>query len=322
MVSKYETEVDPNNRNTSHGLILDLVGQDNEVLDVGTSTGYVAKHLVRRGCRVTGIELDPEAARKAEEYCERVIVGDVESLDLGERLGRASFDVIVFGDVLEHLKDPLSVLRRFKPFLRPGGRVIASVPNIAHGSVRLALLQGRFQYNRLGLLDNTHLRFFTRESLEQMFDDAGFMVGEMERTTVGIFDTEIEVDRAAVTEETVEAIRQDPESETYQFVLMAYPVNAIGEEQTTNGDQTLPDQLVRRDRMIYELTRELRNLEELRRQLTRRDEHLAQKKREVAELRQQVNELTRQLTREERQKERQFKRGGGQREEQSRADAG
>src|SRR5215212_7244393 len=155
MARRYEANVNLENENSSHTLVVELVGYDKHVLDVGCSTGYIAEVLVKRGCRVTGIEIDPKAPPPAEDHCERVIVGDVESLDLGEELDEGAFDVIIFGDVLEHLKDPLQVLRRLKSFLGPRGYVVASIPNIAHGSVRLALMQGKFQYRSLGLLDST-----------------------------------------------------------------------------------------------------------------------------------------------------------------------
>lgn len=310
MSGKYEAEVDPSNRNTSHALIIDLVGEDQKVLDVGAATGYVDKHMVQRGCRVTGLEMNPEAARLAERYCERVIVGDIETLDLDRELVEAPFDVIVFGDVLEHLKDPVGTLRRLRPFLQPEGRVVASIPNIAHGSVRLALLQGKFQYRPLGLLDNTHLRFFTRESVEQLFNEAGFLVGDLERVTIGIFDTEVEVDPTVASKEIIDIIRQDPDSETYQFVLNAYLLDGENEEaRLENRARLLSEHLASRDRMIYELNRKLRNFEELQRQLTDRDEKIREKKRDVNQLKKRVDELNRQLVRGERQRESRIRRG-------------
>lgn len=232
--SKYDTEIDLSVQNNSHTLVTELVGREKLVLDVGASTGFLAKTLAAYGCRVTGIELDPEAARQAAEHCERVVVGDVESLDLSGELDGASFDVIVFGDTLEHLKDPLQTLERFKPFLRRGGFVVASIPNVAHGSVRLALLQGRFQYRPLGLLDDTHLHFFTRESVEQLFEDAGLRISELRRTRRGIFNTEVEVDRALVPGEVLETIQRDPEAQTYQFVLKA----RLAEESNNGAEST------------------------------------------------------------------------------------
>jgi O-antigen biosynthesis protein len=295
MTSKYETKLNLDDRSSSHALIIELLGLDKRVLDVGCATGNLAEVLAGRGCRVTGIEIDPEAARQAEKHCERVIVGDVESLDLGAELDEADFDVIVFGDVLEHLKDPLQTLRRFKPFLQTEGYVIASIPNIAHGSVRLALMQGRFRYRSLGLLDDTHLRFFTRETVEQLFKDAGFLIADLRRTTRGVFDTEIEIDREQLPPEVLRLVEEDPEASTYQFVLSAYRFGEAG--MLAQDVRLLSEQLASRDRMIYELNRKLRNFEELKRLLDDRTEQLAEKEQEVSRLAHEIAERNDRLAR-------------------------
>jgi 2-polyprenyl-3-methyl-5-hydroxy-6-metoxy-1,4-benzoquinol methylase len=295
MASKYETKLNLDDRSSSHALIIELLGLDKRVLDVGCATGNLAEVLAGRGCRVTGIEIDPEAARQAEKHCERVIVGDVESLDLGAELDEADFDVIVFGDVLEHLKDPLQTLRRFKPFLQTEGYVIASIPNIAHGSVRLALMQGRFRYRSLGLLDDTHLRFFTRETVEQLFKDAGFLIADLRRTTRGVFDTEIEIDREQLPPEVLRLVEEDPEASTYQFVLSAYRFGEAG--MLAQDVRLLSEQLARRDRMIYELNRKLRNFEELKRLLDDRTEQLAEKEQEVSRFAHELAERNDRLAR-------------------------
>jgi 2-polyprenyl-3-methyl-5-hydroxy-6-metoxy-1,4-benzoquinol methylase len=278
MPSKYETEPNLDDKNTSHALIAEAVGHDKRVLDVGCAAGDFAEVLARRGCEVTGIEIDPEAARRAERYCQRVIAGDVEQLDTDGALDEGSFDVVVFGDVLEHLKDPLKALQRLKLSLQPKGYAVASIPNVAHGSVRLALLQGKFRYRSLGLLDETHLRFFTRESVERLFEDAGFLVTDLKRTSRGIFDTEVEVDREAVTEDLLRQVQQDPEALTYQFVLTAHP---FGESATRATYEAL----------LYELTCKLRDLEGVERRLIIRTRQLAEREKEVGRLTQEVVEL-------------------------------
>jgi len=295
MASKYETKLNLDDRSSSHALIIELLGLDKQVLDVGCATGNLAEVLAGRGCRVTGIDIDPEAARQAEKHCERVIVGDVESLDLGAELDEADFDVIVFGDVLEHLKDPLQTLRRFKPFLQTEGYVIASIPNIAHGSVRLALMQGRFRYRSLGLLDDTHLRFFTRETVEQLFKDAGFLIADLRRTTRGVFDTEIEIDREQLPPEVLRLVEEVPEASTYQFVLSAYRFGEAG--MLAQDVRLLSEQLASRDRMIYELNRKLRNFEELKRLLDDRTEQLAEKEQEVSRFAHELAERNDRLAR-------------------------
>jgi methionine biosynthesis protein MetW len=292
MASKYETEPDLDDNNSSHALITELVGTGRRVLDVGCATGYLAAALIERGCDVTGIEFDPEAARQAGERGVKVFVGDVESMDLDEHLSGDVFDVIVFGDVLEHLKDPLRTLRRLEPFLREGGHVVASIPNVAHGSVRLAMMQGRFRYQRLGLMDNTHLRFFTRESVERLFEDAGFLITDLRRTMRGVFDTEVDVDREAVPEEVVRAVQSDLEALTYQFVLTATRYDEEGARA-----ERLSEQLAERDRIIYELNRRIRNYEELRAMLERRTVELAQKEREVTALAREVADVNDRLAR-------------------------
>jgi O-antigen biosynthesis protein len=285
MTSNYETDTDLENKNSSLTLIVELVGSDKRVLDVATSTEQVAKLLGERGCKVTRIEVDLETARQVEEYCETVIIGDVESLDLGNELDDEHFDVIILGDVLEHLKDPLQTLRRLNPFLRAAGYVVASVRNMAHGSVRLALMQGKLHHPSLGLVDDLHLRFFTRESAEQLFKDAGFLITELKSTTRAIFDTE---DSKQIPDEVLRLVQGDPEASTYQFVLTAHRHGEVG--TLAKRVWLLSEQLAKRDRTIYELNRMLRNFEELQHILDRRTKQLAEKEREVAMLAQEVAE--------------------------------
>ena len=295
MASKYETKPNLDDKNTSHALIAESVGHDKRVLDVGCAAGDFAEVLAGRGCMVTGIEIDPEAARQAERYCERVLVGDVEHLDVESELDEGSFDVVIFGDVLEHLKNPLMTLKRLKPALRPEGYAVASIPNVAHGSIRLALLRGRFRYRSLGLLDETHLRFFTRESVEQLFEDAGFLITDLKRTSRGIFGTEVEIEEDEVSEETLRLVREDPESFTYQFVPTAHRFGEAGRSAETI--RLLSDQLVRRDRLIYDLMRKLRDFDELQRLLDARTEELAEKQREASRLARQATDSNDRLAR-------------------------
>ena len=223
---RYDTDVDLSNQNNSHTLMVELVGGTKRVLDVGCATGYLARALVERGCTVSGVEFDAEAAEEARPHLERLVIGDLETMDLAEAFGDDRFDVVVFGDVLEHLRNPLPVLRGAKALLADRGSVVVSIPNIAHGSVRLALLAGRFDYQDLGLLDSTHVRFFTRSSVEDLFREAGMVPIDVRRTTAGFFDTPVPVSEGEFAPEVVDAVRADPESSTYQFVLRAVPDDA------------------------------------------------------------------------------------------------
>jgi len=223
---KYNAEPDPDNDNTSHGLVLELVGTGKRVLDVGCATGYLAKALGDRDNQVSGVEIDPDAANEARPYLERLVVGDLEQMDLGAELAGETFDVVVFADVLEHLRDPVSTLRQAKALLRENGFVVLSIPNVAHGSVRLALLEGQFEYRSLGLLDDTHVRFFTRASLEDLLTEAGFVAVHVRRTTASPFQTEIPVSPSDFPDDVIAKVAADPDSTTYQFVLTAVPLHS------------------------------------------------------------------------------------------------
>ena len=167
------------NATGTHAYLLNLVGFNKKVLEIGCNTGYLSRVMQQRGCQVTGVEVDENAAELARRFCRRVIVGDVESLDWGIALGDERFDVITFGDVLEHLRAPEVVLRQLYNYLVPTGHIVVSLPNIAYAGVRLSLLLGRFEYASLGVLDETHLRFYTRETAQQLLTSSGFQVDDV-----------------------------------------------------------------------------------------------------------------------------------------------
>ena len=194
---KYDTEIDVN-ADSAHAKVVAMVESlraGGRVLELGCSTGYMSRVFRERGCRVVGVEIDPAAAARAGAACERVIVGDLDRIDLAAEAGDDRFDVVVAADVLEHLKDPVSVLRAAARLLKPEGWLVASIPNIAHGSVRLGLLGGQFPNdNELGLLDRTHLRFFTRETAQKLLEDGGFAVGRLVRQLKPILPDEVAFD--------------------------------------------------------------------------------------------------------------------------------
>jgi 2-polyprenyl-3-methyl-5-hydroxy-6-metoxy-1,4-benzoquinol methylase len=163
-----------------HRLLLDLVPPGGRVLDAGCSAGYLSERLVERGSTVVGIELDPGAAERARAVCEQVIVGDVEMIELPFEPG--SFDAVVCGDLIEHLRDPGRFLERVRPLLRAGGRLALTTPNVANWTIRLQLLFGRFRYTRLGILDHSHTHLFTRRTLIECVEGAGYDVDRVEFT--------------------------------------------------------------------------------------------------------------------------------------------
>jgi methionine biosynthesis protein MetW len=199
-----------------HAKLLALVRPPGRVLDVGCSSGYLAHQLVERGCSVVGIELDARAAAAARAVCEDVLVGDVERMELP--FPDASFDTVMCGDLIEHLRDPKGFLKRIRPLLRPGGRVVLTTPNVANWAVRLNLLFGRWQYTDRGILDRTHAHLFTRRTLVNTFHETGFEIVDFDFTVpVPIVGTP----RVEAVFHAVARLR--PPLLAYQFVVAATP---------------------------------------------------------------------------------------------------
>jgi SAM-dependent methyltransferase len=168
---------------SSHAMILGRLGTGHgrSLLDVGAADGFLAAELTRRGWQVTAIERDPARAAAARGQCHAIVLADLEQ---GIPALAGPFEAIVCGDVLEHLSDPRRVLVGLVDHLAPGGVVVVSVPNVAHLWVRLSLLVGRFEYADRGILDRTHLRFFTRRTFLELLRGAGLCPDEVAATPV------------------------------------------------------------------------------------------------------------------------------------------
>jgi O-antigen biosynthesis protein len=223
-----QVDIDLDDENSAHAALIRLVGQDRRVLEVGPGWGHVTRALKQRGCHVTCLELSSEMAAATERFCDRMIVGNIETADLGQELPSQYFDVITFGDVLEHLRNPVVVLRHVKPLLAAQGCIVASIPNVSHRSVLYALMFGEFPYSDDGLLDRTHLRFFTRRTVDSMFREAGFQINAMVRigndtfyvSTKPTYHNNLDRLRHKVFKAVLKMLSHK-ESLTFQFVVRA-----------------------------------------------------------------------------------------------------
>ncbi len=153
---------------------------NHKILDVGCGAGHTLKKLKELGKanETVGIEINEQVTQDLSDTLDRLYVGDVETIDLPPT--EKYFDYILFGDVLEHLIDPRRVLHIYKSLLRDDGYIIASIPNIKHYNVLLRLIFfDEFQYTDAGLLDSSHLRFFTKKEILKMFTDEKFDVVDL-----------------------------------------------------------------------------------------------------------------------------------------------
>ncbi len=162
---------------TSHARVAALVGSNKHVLDVGCGGGFLAERLALRGCVVTGVDNDPALLQRAQTVCQNVIRHDLDALDGLDF--QEKFDVVVMADVIEHLLNAKALLAKAASWLQPSGFVVISVPNIAHISVRLKLLVGRFDYSQNGILDETHVHFFTSSSISSLLTQAEYETSDI-----------------------------------------------------------------------------------------------------------------------------------------------
>jgi 2-polyprenyl-3-methyl-5-hydroxy-6-metoxy-1,4-benzoquinol methylase len=216
-------DVDPNDLNSPHTLAVLSTPPGSTVLDVGCGPGVVARALAARGCKVWGVEQDSDRARSARNHCVEVLEADVEAISLSEEFAGRSFDLVLFLDVLEHLRDPRAALASAEAVLAPGGSVLLSVPNVTHGALRLELLSGKFRYRASGLLDRGHLRFFDAEGLDALIRQAGFRSETRLRVMRRLDQTEFDVDLAGIPADLRATLESDLDALTYQFFVVARP---------------------------------------------------------------------------------------------------
>ncbi len=154
-MSKYDFELDLEHEN-SLSLIIDMIRPNSEILEFGPANGRLTKYLKdRMHCKIDIVEIDEEAGKEASKYSRRSflgeVMGDIEKFEWLKSINNIKYDYIVFADVLEHLRNPKTVLENCREVLKEDGDIIISVPNIAHNSVIIDLINDEFKYNEIGL---------------------------------------------------------------------------------------------------------------------------------------------------------------------------
>jgi 2-polyprenyl-3-methyl-5-hydroxy-6-metoxy-1,4-benzoquinol methylase len=213
--------------NNSWANMYSYITEGSRVLDVGCSTGNFGQALEEyKGCTVVGVDISAEDIAEAKTKISEAHVLDISDSAAAATLG--TFDFVIFADVLEHLVDPRSALTAIHALLNPDGVIVYSIPHMGHFSVRVDLLEGRFTYTELGLLDRTHLHFYDRVEIHDMFADAGFAISS-ESPTISGFREEWLSERLAgigitASPSFFQTLRST-DADVYQFIGTAVPRN-------------------------------------------------------------------------------------------------
>jgi O-antigen biosynthesis protein len=217
----YDFTLDMSTKN-SNSVIINNIAPNSKVLEFGCAHGRMTKYLAEKlNCKVTIVEIDP-CGFDAEPYCVHSLIGeefgDIDG-DLWYNTLRAErYDYIIFADVLEHLKHPKQVLRKSADLLEKDGTIWVSIPNIGHNAVLIDLLNGKFIYRDVGLLDRTHITFFTKKSLEDMVRKCKLKVVQQENLLNVVDNTEFGNSYHDVPFEVADFLQRRENGEVYQFV--------------------------------------------------------------------------------------------------------
>jgi methionine biosynthesis protein MetW len=234
----YDFAVDPDNANSSYGLIFRRIPEGCSVLDLGCAHGTLGAVLVeRRGCTVVGVDHDEAAVADARRRGIEAHVADLRSADLDILLGHRRFDRIILADVLEHLVEPERLLAHAVVLLAEGGAIVTSIPNVSHIDIQLMLAGDQWQYVPAGLLDRTHLRFYTLAGIRGLAEACGLGVTEVASVRFPPLATEIWQNRPPVgcpprmlTVWEMLAGHRNPHATVYQHVAVLEPRGEAAQE--------------------------------------------------------------------------------------------
>ena len=218
---KYDFDIDHIDPKTVHGMILQQVEPGSFVLECGCASGYMTKFLHERmECVVDAIDIDPDCVEKAKKYARHVYCGNLEQNGWIDHFRiDGQYDYILFADVLEHLRNPLTVLDRAKNLLRDEGKIIISVPNICHNDILIRMFYNYFTYTNIGLLDNTHVHFWGAMDIPRFIRQAGLELSVMNAIAIPTQNTEQKY-YGKVDSRLLELLKERELGEVYQYVMV------------------------------------------------------------------------------------------------------
>lgn len=217
-MSKYDFDLNLKDRN-SLSVLIERIKPNSVVLEFGPANGRLTKYMKEQlGCQIYAVEIDESAAKDAAQYTEKIIVDSVENYKWCEEFKDLTFDYIVFADVLEHLYYPEKALKSVRAFLKEDGSILVSIPNIAHNSIIINLMRNEFNYNSTGLLDDTHIRFFTKKNFDALIRESGYFRFFETATYINPENTEFHNSYADLPHEVSKYLTTLPYGEVYQLI--------------------------------------------------------------------------------------------------------
>lgn len=211
----------------NNDLLRMMPAQSKNILEIGCSSGALAREFkkINPACHYWGMDIEPSYIELAKRYCDTASVGNIEEMPITFYEEQRDKDCWVFADTLEHLRDPWRILREIRKVIPEHGVVVASIPNVQHWSVFAKLSMGDFRYADNGIFDRTHLRWFTRQTINEMFQECGFSITQGEPR---VFDEPQRAQFLPHIGEMAKLCGYDPQEAmidacAFQFVLNAVP---------------------------------------------------------------------------------------------------
>ncbi len=257
----YDYKVDITIENNAHTQCLKLISSNSKVLDVGCAVGALGEYLYQeKNCEVVGVDFSEDFIKVCEEKGCYSNLFNINLNILNSQLDsyKGYFDYILLADVIEHIYSPEELLSKIKNYLKPEGKIILSVPNIVHGSIKLNLLKNEFNYTEMGLLDRTHIRFFTKNTINELVTKLKFNIVENNAVIIP-FSTYYEpVDIFSFPIGVLNYLKKSDESYVYQYILKLEILKNIGDSNKIELNET-NIQLIKKIRKKYSIYSYLKN---------------------------------------------------------------
>lgn len=257
-ISKYDIPMDMIVKNQgSQGKILAQISPGAFVLECGCSTGYMTRYMTEViGANVYIIECDEESYKQAIQFAEDGICTDLSENKWLTKYSNQKFDFIIFADVLEHLFDPESVLKNSTLLLKDDGKILISIPNVTHNDIIMSMYDNRWRYSSVGLLDDTHIRFFGEEDLDLFMKRAGLDIILQDAVMCPTLTTEQKCYNQSLNSLFIDCLKQRPFGEVYQFILTAQKSDYV-KKNNISKQVILPNVEERLSKMYFAESSEL-----------------------------------------------------------------